>query len=95
MNALWENFSEDDRTVFKKWLSDHLHYGEVTIIFKKKDGEKRTMKCTLNSDLVPQTDKKTERVKEINEDVCPVYDIEKQGWRSFRYDSIHEVRLEI
>ena len=95
MAALWENFSDDDRNVFKKWLNEHLHYGEVTVVFKKKDGEERTMKCTLNSELVPQTEKKTERVKEVNEDVCPVYDIEKQGWRSFRYDSIHEVKLEI
>ncbi len=95
MAALWENFSEDDRNVFKKWLGDHLHYGEVTIIFKKKDGEDRIMKCTLNNELVPQTEKKTERVKEVNEDVCPVYDLEKQGWRSFRYDSIKEVKIEV
>jgi hypothetical protein len=95
MSALWDTFTEDDRSEFKKWLNDHLRYGEVTVVFNKKDGEKRTMKCTLNPDMVPQLEKKTERVKEVNEDVCPVYDLDKQGWRSFRYDSVTEVNFEI
>lgn len=95
MNALWETFTDKDKDVFKKWLGDHLRYGEVTVIFKKKDGEKRTMRCSLNTELVPQVEKKTERTKEVNEDVCPVYDLDNQGWRSFRYDAIYEVRIEI
>ena len=95
MSVFWDESNEEERKVFVKWLNDHLRYGEVTVKFNKKDGELRTMRCTLNPELVPPVEKKTERVKEVNEDVCPVYDLDKQGWRSFRYDSVKEVILEI
>lgn len=59
----------------------------ITIHFTKIDGEPRTMKCTLNESMIPQTEKKTDRSKKINPDVCSVYDTENNGWRSFRFDS--------
>ena len=95
MNSLWEEWDNDERDVFRKWLGEHLRYGEVKVTFIKKDGELRSMRCTLNSEQVPQVEKKTDRVKEVSEEVCPVYDLDKQGWRSFRYDSVKEVLIEI
>lgn len=100
--------NEEEFAVFKTWLTEHLGAGEVKVIFTKKDGTEREMKCTTNAALIPSapiveavhetnTDNPVDfpKVKKVNEDVMPVYDLEAQGWRSFRWDSVKEVRLEI
>ena len=71
----------------KEGLNLLLKSQVIIVHFTKIAGESRTMKCTLNETLIPQTEKKTERTKKRNPDVCSVYDIENNGWRSFRYDS--------
>jgi hypothetical protein len=62
----------------------------VQVVFIKKDGTERKMLCTLNADLLPaQTDlEEAVQKKTPNPDVLAVWDLEAQGWRSFRYDSI-------
>lgn len=88
-------FSPEEKNIFREWLVDHLHHGIVNVTFTKKDGTERTMRCTLKADSVQMYEKKTERVKTINEDTCPVFDLDKQEWRSFRYDSITRVEFSI
>jgi len=61
------------------------------VTFTKTNGELREMVCTLRDDIVVPHEKKTERVKEVNESVMAVWDCEKNAWRSFRVDSIIEV----
>jgi len=70
-----------------------LHENVVEITFNKVDGSERVMLCTLNYMLLPQAvlskdpkDPKTPR--KINTDVIACYDLEAEGWRSFRLDSI-------
>lgn len=60
------------------------------VVFTKVNGEERTMICTLNESNIPaQADNgQNSRTKTENPDVQPVYDIQVQGWRSFRWDSI-------
>lgn len=91
--------SEKEFKLFKKWLKGHLAFGPVTVTFTKKDGSERVMNCTTNSELVPtqtiveSTEPKKE--KKSNEDVMPVYDLDAQGWRSFRWDSVKQVKFEL
>ena len=96
--------SEQDLKLFKKWLRSHLNYGPVTVTFVKKDGSERVMECTTNTSLVPQVLHETntnnpvdfpapKKERKINEDIMPVYDLESQAWKSFRWDSIKQVRL--
>lgn len=73
-----------------------LHEGIINVIFRKKDGSERTMKCTLiESLIVPYARKNdseghsTQRLK--NEDIAAVWDIDKNEWRSFRYDSVIKI----
>ena len=33
--------------------------------------------------------------KKANEEIMPVYDLDAKGWRSFRWDSIKQVRFEL
>jgi hypothetical protein len=62
----------------------------VQLCFIKKDGTERNMLCTLNANYLPaQTDlEEAVQKKAPNPDVLAVWDLEAQGWRSFRYDSI-------
>ena len=83
--------------MFKCWLKGHLKYGPVTVVFTKKDGTERTMLCTTKTELVPQIEESPEpkREKKTNDDVMPVYDLESKAWKSFRWDSIKQVRFEL
>ena len=92
---LYKGWSEDEKKVFRKWLISHLKFGPVTIYFTKKDGTERKMACTLKEENIVQYEKKTERVKTLNEETCPVFDLEKNEWRSFRYDAITKVEFTI
>ena len=91
--------NEKEFKLFKKWLKSHLAFGEVTVTFTKKDGTERVMKCTTSTELVPQEPivegAEPKREKKVNEDVCPVYDLESSHWKSFRWDSVKQVTLTI
>ena len=76
------------------------------VTFTKKDGTDRVMECTTNTDLVPLVEEKVHytntdnpidfpKVKKVNDEVMPVYDLEAKGWRSFRWDSVKQVTLKI
>ncbi len=62
------------------------------VSFKKKDGTNRNMKCTLKENIVPKATKEDplsqKKIRALNEEVVPVWDVEKEGWRSFRVDSV-------
>jgi hypothetical protein len=101
--------SEKDFKLFKKWLKSHLAFGPVTVTFTKKDGSERVMECTTSPSLVPfveepvhvtNTDNPIDfpvpkKEKKVNEDICPVYDLESKHWKSFRWDSVKQVTLTI
>lgn len=90
--------SEETFKKFKRWLKSHLAYGPVTVIFTKKDGTERVMNCTTNPELVPLVEVKEpveKKERKVNEDVMPVYDLEIKAWKSFRWDSIKQVRFEL
>jgi hypothetical protein len=90
--------SEEDLKLFKEWLKSHLNMGPVTVTFTKKDGSERIMKCTTDATYILFKDptvleSKNERT--VSEEVMPVYDLESNGWRSFRWDSIKRIELSI
>jgi hypothetical protein len=87
------NLSEIDRGELKEWLKGLLRETEVTVIFEKKDGTMRTMLCTLKD--VPPYERKTETVRTASEDVLAVFDVELSEWRSFRIDSVREIRFDL
>jgi hypothetical protein len=71
-------------------LKTDLVAGPVTIKFIKANGEMREMRCTLSPQLVPQQETETKERRQ-NPDVQAVWDLDKEDWRSFRYDSLLEV----
>jgi hypothetical protein len=81
------------KTFDKEQIVSALKSGSCSVTFEKKDGALRKMKCTLNHQIIPKleiTESKEKRSRVENPDVLPVYDIEAQGWRSFRWDSLIE-----
>ena len=93
--SLYKEWSEKERKIFRDWIKSHLNYGPVSVTFMKKDGTERVMNCTLKSGLTKDYEKKTDRVKSVNEETCPVFDLEKQEWRSFRFDAVTKVEFTV
>lgn len=79
---------------FTKWLVGILKTNEVTVVFTKKDGTERVMRCTLNPEVLPKQevteDKKPRKKADSN---LAVYDLEMKGWRSFVIKSVKKVDL--
>jgi hypothetical protein len=80
---------------FRDWLVSHLKYGPVELTFIKKDGTLRVMNCTLQDAAIPVYEKKTERVRTQSDETLSVVDLEKNEWRSFRFDSIKQVAFNL
>ena len=87
--------SMQDSEKFRTWLVEHLHHGEVTVSFTKKDGEFRQMKCTLSEGLIP-ADKlpKGTGKKKVSEASQSVFDVNKQEWRSFIWSNVQAVSFD-
>jgi hypothetical protein len=86
----------DGSKIGKDWLKSVLRDGVAVVKFEKNDGTERVMKCTLKRDLVPQepiVEGAIKKTKTHSPDVLPVYDVEVNGWRSFRWDSIKSVEI--
>ena len=79
---------EQSEDISKENINALLKETVIAVKFKKTDGTERLMKCTLLSQYITPHENKTGREKKINEDVVSVWDVEKEGWRSFRYDSV-------
>ena len=76
-----------------KYLED-LRKGICKVTFTKKDGTERVMRCTLDLGQVPAEHMPKSDGNTVTEEskgpleTVRVFDIEKEGWRSFRLDSV-------
>ena len=77
----------------KKWLIGLLQSEIVQLTFIKKDGTERIMKCTLSEQKIPAENmpKGTDRAK--SDEAVAVFDLENNGWRSFRWDSLTNIEF--
>jgi hypothetical protein len=74
----------------RKWLTNLLNEYVIEVTFTKKDGTERVMNCTLLEDYLPET---TDAGRAASLDALSVYDVDKDDWRSFRWDSIKAVKV--
>lgn len=80
----------------KNWLRSLLKESVVTITFTKKDGDGRVIKATLKEDLIPEEMiPKGTSTRKKSEESQSVFDVEKDEWRSFRWDSIKQLNFSI
>ena len=75
----------------KSNIINMLQNGIVNVKFTKKDGTERDMKCTLLESMVKPYEKKTDKERSVNDEILSVWDVEKDAWRSFRFDSIIQI----
>ena len=72
----------------RETLIKNLKTNVMQITFNKVCGEERVMHCTLHESKLPETSNN----KKINDEVLPVWDVDIGAWRSFRLDSVKDVK---
>ena len=77
----------------REWLRGLLQSEEVKITFTKKDGTEREMLCTLVADKIPSEHAPKNTGKTQSEEAIAVFDLENDGWRSFRWDSVKRIEF--
>ena len=90
----------------RSWVRGLLTNSEVTVTFTKADGTDREMLCTLDHSRIPvviakpvsttaPVDGIVRESKKPKKDPDPhsirVFDLEKQEWRSFRFERLKKV----
>lgn len=79
-------------SLFDKYkLKEDLSNGVYTIVFEKVDGTIREMRCTLEPKYLPQLLTEETGLSKGNDQVLAVWDLDNNGWRSMRVDSIQTV----
>jgi len=88
----------------RSWVRGLLQNSEISVTFTKADGTDREMLCTLDHSRIPVSvakpvpttvdgivrESKKPR-KEPDPHSIRVFDLEKQEWRSFRFDRLRKV----
>jgi len=90
----------------REWVRGLLQNSEVTVTFTKADGTERDMLCTLDHSRIPvrvakpvSTTAPVDGIvresrkprKEPDPHSIRVFDLEKQEWRSFRFERLRKV----
>ena len=74
----------------KENLNKQLRESVLIVTFNKLNGDERVMTCTKDFKLIPESHRpKTD--KEPPEGNVTVWDINANGWRSFKYDRVTKV----
>lgn len=87
--------TKKDVQLVKDLLYPLLRNEVLEVEFRKVDGNTRKMRSTLKAMFLPP---KTVYEKKAypstrNPNVCNVWDVKKQAWRSFRFDSVISVSV--
>lgn len=82
----------------KEQIDDLLRVFDLRVVFTKVDGSERFMECTRDLDKIPLIDhpKDTGSVKvEFSkpDEVVRVYDVNAEGWRSIKVNSIKNLEI--
>ena len=72
-------------------VNNLLRENVVEVDFTKLDGDKRVMKCTKSFKLIP-VENQPKGNSEPKKGIITVWDLNAQGWRSFRYERINSVK---
>ena len=87
----------------REWVRGLLQNSAITVTFTKADGTDRDMLCTLDHSRIPvvpvkpvqsvdgivRESRKPKKAPDLHS--IRVFDLEKQEWRSFRFDRLQKV----
>lgn len=102
----YQEADDPTKAIIRDWVKSLLQKDSVTIVFTKADGTDREMLCTLNWDQIPMSKhpgqpsvdgivREGKERKQPDEHSLRVFDVEKQEWRSFRFDRLKKVVAEL
>ena len=82
--------TDDESFSANNFVKEKLRENVLSVVFIKRDGTERRMRCTLRGDMIPALQGTTEAAQKRvrSEENLAVWDLDKEAWRSFRYDSI-------
>ncbi len=83
-----ENKKVEDLRFDPNYIKAWLYNDKCRVRFTKKDGSERIMICTLCPEFLPLQTDLEEAAGKNREDLVVVWDLEKEAWRSFRFDSV-------
>jgi hypothetical protein len=102
----YQEGDDEVKLQIREWVRGLLQNSEVTVTFTKADGTDRDMLCTLDHSRIPVSvakpvsttasvdgivrESKKPR-KEPDPHSIRVFDLEKQEWRSFRFERLRKV----
>ena len=83
------NTVEDYKMVLKESVAN--------VVFTKADGSERKMRCSLRPQDLPAIEaaKTDTNPKKQSTEAIAVWDLDAQGWRSFRIDSVKDFSTEL
>lgn len=101
----YQEADDTNKMIIRDWIKSLLQNGAITVTFTKADGTDREMLCTLNPEQLPEPNvpvgpvdgivKETKERKKPDEHSLRVFDLEKNEWRSFRFDRLKKVTAEL
>ncbi len=53
------------------------------------------MRCTLKEGAFTPPEKKTDKVREVKEDILSVWDLDNNAWRSFKINNVISATVEV
>lgn len=72
-------------------LKEKLRNGEVKFTYKKKNGEGRTARGTLNKEIYGEANEPKGTAKSVPENQVRYFDLDSNGWRSFITENLISV----
>lgn len=70
-----------------------LRENVIEVMFDKVNGQPRIMRCTLMTEFLKNYNEQADvNYHTANPDVLAVWDLDQQGWRAFRIDSVRMVQ---
>ena len=94
-----------NKMIMRDWIKSLLQVSTITVQFTKADGTVRDMQCTLNPEQLPDIVTTGPVDGVVTESAKPrkapdphslrVFDVEKQEWRSFRFDRLLKITAEL
>jgi hypothetical protein len=100
----YEQAAEPEREEFRSFMKGILQSGPALVEFVKADGSTRVMNCTLSEEhgaIYKMNESREVPVEQahkppkVNNDVCKIWDIDQNAWRSFRWDRLKRIEFSI
>lgn len=78
----------EDNKILSERLKSKLHETSVVFKYKKVNGDIREAYGTLNIDIMGEENAPTNKNYNISDDVIRYFDLNSNGWRSFRIENL-------